>query len=191
MDEAAIEKAGLAPIAADLSRIQSARDTKDIATLFGTPGMPSVFKIFATPDAKQPDKYSLEIGQSGLGLPNRDYYLQDDAKLKEVRAQYLAYIEQMLTLGGVNEAAAKAKDIMAFETSLARVYWPIERLRDADATYNPYAQGAIAFLCAGASIGRRTFRPRKFRRARTSCWGPTDRHSRCRPTRPSTLRWIR
>lgn len=149
MDEAGIEKAGLEPVAADLSRIQAARDKKDIATLFGTSGMPSVFKLFATPDAKHPDKYSLEIGQSGLGLPNRDYYLKDDAKLKDVREQYLAYIEQMLTLGGVTEAAAKAKDIMAFETSLAQVYWPIERLRDADATYNPYSKAQLLAYAPG------------------------------------------
>jgi predicted metalloendopeptidase len=149
MDEAAIEKAGLEPITADLSRIRAARDKKDIATLFGTPGMPSVFKIFATPDAKHPDKYSLEIGQSGLGLPNRDYYLKDDAKLKEVREQYLAYIEQMLTLGGVSDAAAKAKDILAFETSLAQVYWPIERLRDAEATYNPYTKQQLLAYAPG------------------------------------------
>jgi len=149
MDEDGIERAGLEPIAADLSRIQSARDQKDIATLFGTSGMPSVFKIFATPDAKHPDKYSLELGQSGLGLPNRDYYLKDDAKLKDVREQYHAYIEQMLTLGGVTDAATKAKDIMAFETSLARVYWPIERLRDADATYNPYTKAQLLAYAPG------------------------------------------
>ena len=149
MDEAAIENAGLEPIAADLSRIESARDKKDIAALFGTSGMQSVFRIFATPDAKHPDRYSLEIGQAGLGLPNRDYYLKDDARLKEVREKYLSYIERMLGFAGASEAAARARDILAFETSLARVYWPIERLRDADATYNPYTKAQLLAYAPG------------------------------------------
>jgi predicted metalloendopeptidase len=149
MDEAAIEAAGLEPIAQDLSRIEAVRDKKAIAALFGAPGMQSPLGIYATPDAKQPDRYSLKLSQSGLGLPNRDYYVKDDPKLKEVREQYLGYIERMLTLGNVSGAQAKARDILAFETALAQAHWPIERLRDANATYNPYSKAQLLAYAPG------------------------------------------
>ena len=149
MDEAAIEAAGLEPIAADLSRIEAARDRKAIAALFGAPGMQSPIAIYVTPDAKQPDRYALAISQSGLGLPNRDYYLKDDAKLREVREKYRGYIEQMLTLGNVSGAAEKAKNIMAFETALAEVQWPIETMRDANARYNPHSKAQLLAYAPG------------------------------------------
>lgn len=149
MDEAAIEAAGLEPIAEDLARIEAARDKKTVAALFGSPGVQSVFSIYVTPDAKQPDRYTLKISQSGLGLPNRDYYLKDDPKLAEVREKYVAYIEQMLTLGEVKGAAAKARNILAFETALAKVHWPIEKLRDPNATYNPYTKAQLLKYAPG------------------------------------------
>lgn len=149
MDEEAIEAAGLEPIAEGLARIQNARDKKQIAALFGSPGVQSVFGIGALPDLKQPDRYSLAIAQAGLGLPNRDYYVKDDAKLKDVREKYVAYIEQMLTLGEIEAPAKKAKAIMAFETALAKVYWPIERTRDAEANYNPKSKAELIAFAPG------------------------------------------
>ena len=75
------------------------------------------------------------IGQAGLGLPDRDYYLKDDPRLKEIREKYVAYIEQMLTLAAYADATRRPR-IMAFETQ-SRVSWPIEKQRDVDANYNP------------------------------------------------------
>ncbi|WP_116810439.1 M13 family metallopeptidase [Steroidobacter cummioxidans] len=143
MDESVIESKGLQPIEADLARIQAAKTKKDIATLFGSPGFMSTFGIGIEPDLKNPSRYSIDIGQSGLGLPDRDYYLKDDAKLKEHRAKYVAFIEQMLTLGGVPDAAKKAQGIMEFETALAKVQWPLEKRRDAEAMYNPRSKAQL------------------------------------------------
>jgi putative endopeptidase len=164
MDEAAIEANGLAPVEGDLKRIASASTKADIATLFGLPGFASLFDLDLPPDLKNPDRYSVVISQSNLGLPDRDYYLNDDPKLQEIREKYLAYIQQMLTLGNVPDAAAKAADIMAFETAAAKVQWANEKRRDVDATYNPrtkkellaYAPGFPwqAFLDASAIGGR-------------------------------------
>ena len=164
MDQGAIEANGLAPVSADLLRITAAATRRDIATLFGASGFASLFDIDLPPDLKNPDRYSVVISQSSLGLPDRDYYLKDDPKLKEIRAQYVAYIEQMLTLGGVADARAKAKAIMVFETRVAKAQWPIEKRRDVDATYNPrtktqliaYAAGFEwqAFLAASELAGR-------------------------------------
>ena len=149
MDESVIESKGLQPIEEDLARVQAAKTRKDIATLFGSPGFMSTFGIGIEPDLKNPSRYAVDIGQSGLGLPDRDYYLKDDAKLKEHRAKYVAFIEQMLTLGGVPDAAKKARGIMEFETALAKVQWPLEKRRDAEAMYNPRTKAQLVAYAPG------------------------------------------
>ncbi len=149
MDEAGIEAKDLEPLKEDLGRIQAAKTKQDIATLFGQPGIMSTFGVGISPDMKNPSRYSVEIGQSGLGLPDRDYYLKDDAKLKEHREKYLAYIEQMLTLGGVQNAAGKAREILRFETELAKVQWPLARRRDAEANYNPRTKEQLLSYAPG------------------------------------------
>jgi putative endopeptidase len=164
MDQAAIEANGLAPAENDLKRISSASTKTDIARLFGLPGFASLFDLDLPPDPKNPDRYTVFVSQSRLGLPDRDYYLKDDPKLKEIREKYVAYVSQILTLGGVADAGAKAADIMAFETAVARVQWPNEKRRDIDAVYNPrtkqqllsYAPGFPwqTFLDASAVGGR-------------------------------------
>jgi len=137
MDEAAIEANGLAPVQADLQRIAAASTRQELAHLFGEPGFASLFDLQLPADFKNPDRYSVFISQSTLGLPDRDYYLKDDPQLKALRGKYLAYIAQVLTLGGASDAAAQARDIMAFETAVAKAQWPIEKRRDVEAIYNP------------------------------------------------------
>jgi putative endopeptidase len=149
MDEAAIEANGLVPVQDDLKRISAANSKQDIATLFGMAGFASLFDLDLPPDLKNPDQYSVVVSQSRLGLPDRDYYLKDDPKLAEIRTKYTAYIEQMLTLGGVPEAHAKARDIMAFETEAAKLQWPIEKRRDVDATYNPRTKPQLLAYAPG------------------------------------------
>ena len=149
MDQAAIEANGLAPVTADLQRIAAASARKDIATLFGQPGFASLFDLDLPPDLKNPDRYSVVISQSSLGLPDRDYYLKNDPKLQEIRGKYVAYIEQMLALGNVAEAHAKAVAVMAFETQVAKAQWPIEKRRDVDATYNPRTKSQLSVYAPG------------------------------------------
>ncbi|MDB6045108.1 MAG: peptidase [Gammaproteobacteria bacterium] len=149
MDEAAIETNGLAPAAGDLKRIATAATKADIATLFGMPGFTSLFDLDLPPDLKNPDQYSVVISQSHLGLPDRDYYLKDDPKLKEAREKYVAYIAQMLALGGIADSGAKAREIMAFETAAAKAQWPNEKRRDVDATYNPRTKKQLLTYAAG------------------------------------------
>ena len=149
MDQEAIESNGLAPVQDDLKRISAASSKKDISTLFGVAGFASLFDLDLPPDLKSPDRYSVVLSQSHLGLPDRDYYLKDDPKLKEIRAKYTAYIEQILTLAGLPEAHAKAHDIMAFETEAAKLQWPIEKRRDVDATYNPRTKTELVAYAPG------------------------------------------
>ena len=137
MDEAAIEANGLAPAEAELQRIAAAKSRADIARLFGSVGYATLFDVQLIPDNKNPDRYAVVISESSLGLPDRDYYLKDDATLKALREKYVTYVAQMLTLGGSSDPHGQAREIMAFETAVAQGQWPIERRRDVDATYNP------------------------------------------------------
>src|SRR5262245_52943001 len=137
MDVAAIEANGLTPVRADLARIKAAASKKDIAALFGAPGFQSTFGVGPSPDLKDPNVYSIDVTQGGLGLPDRDYYLKDDPQLKTVRAKYEEYIATMLGLADVPDAKASAKRIMAFETAIARVSWPIDERREVKKMYNP------------------------------------------------------
>src|SRR5438046_2777004 len=149
MDEAAIEANGLAPAEADLKRIAAANTHEAIARLFGEPGFASLFDVQLPADFKNPDRYAVIVSESTLGLPDRDYYLKDDAQLKELRAKYVAYIEQMLTLGGVSDAQALAHEIMAFETAASKVQWPIEKRRDVEAIYNPRSKEQLLAFAPG------------------------------------------
>jgi predicted metalloendopeptidase len=149
MDEAAIEANGLGPVQDDLKRISAASSKKDIATVFGMAGFASLFDIDLPPDLKNPDQYSVVISQSQLGLPDRDYYLKDDPKLQEIRAKYTAYIEQILTLGGVPDPGTKARDIMAFETQAAKLQWPIEERRKVEKNYNPRTKTQLLAYAPG------------------------------------------
>jgi predicted metalloendopeptidase len=149
MDQALIEANGLAPAQPDLQRIAAARSRTDIARLFGELGFASLFDVQLPADFKNPDRYSVVISESTLGLPDRDYYLKDDPQLKELRAKYVAYIAQMLTLGGVADAAGKAREVMAFETAASKVQWPIEKRRDVVAVYNPRTRQQLLAFAPG------------------------------------------
>jgi len=149
MDQAAIEANGLTPAEPDLQRIAAARTRADIARLFGEPGFASLFDVQLPPDFKNPDRYCVFISESTLGLPDRDYYLKDDPTLKELRAKYVDYIAQMLSLGGIPDAATKAQAILAFETEAAKVQWPIEKRRDVDAIYNPRTKSQLLAYAPG------------------------------------------
>jgi putative endopeptidase len=149
MDQAAIEANGLTPAQGDLERIAAAHTRAAVAALFGEPGFISLFDVQLPADFKNPDRYCVFISESTLGLPDRDYYLKDDPQLQEIRSKYVAYIAQMLTLGGVADAAAKARDIMAFETAASKVQWSIEKRRDVDAIYNPRTRTQVLAYAAG------------------------------------------
>ena len=149
MDTGGVEAGGLAPAQADLGRIAAATTREALARLFALPGFASLFDIDLPPDFRNPDRYAVVISESSLGLPDRDYYLRDDPQLRALREKYVAYIAQMLRLGGSADAAARARDVMAFETEAAKVQWPIEKRRDVDATYNPRTRGQLLGLAPG------------------------------------------
>ncbi|TCS12699.1 M13 family metallopeptidase [Caulobacter sp. BK020] len=133
MDEAAIEKAGLAPMTAGLARIAAIKTRTDLATVLGGNiradvdalnatdfYTDNVLGLWASPAFDDTSKYAPFLLQGGLGMPDREYYLSDKAAMKTVREKYLAHIARILTLGGVADAEAKAARIMALETKIAQ-----------------------------------------------------------------------
>ena len=143
MDSEAIESAGLAPARPMLDRIAAARDLGDVITLFATPGLPSPVGLFVDPDAKQSDRYALQIVQSGLGLPDRDYYLSNDAKHAGIRGKYHDYLSFMLGQAGYAEPKGAARKVLALETALARATWDRSIERNVDLTYNRVERKAL------------------------------------------------
>ena len=138
MDEAAAEKADSKPIQPYLDDVKNAQTRDDVAALMGRSHRMfggSIFGAFIRDDAKNPDYYTVYLGQAGLGLPDREFYLQD--RFKQQKDRYQQYVAQMLTLAGWPEPEKNAADIVAMETKIAEAHWTRSQSRDRDKTYNP------------------------------------------------------
>jgi len=155
MDEAAIEAAGLEPLRAELARIDALKSKAELPALiahYSQIGVTAPYDIGVGPDARDSTKYAVGIDQSGLGLPDRDYYLRDnDARLKATREKYQAHIARMLELAGESATHSKreAAEILALETSIARAQWTKVELRDPVKTYNKTPYAKLAGLMPG------------------------------------------
>jgi len=121
MDEAAIEKQGIAPIRPELNRIAALKDKLELAAMVArlhASGIPAMFGFRAAADFKNSKVNIANVGQGGLSLPDRDYYLKDDPKSVEIRKRFLEHMERMFGLVGASKESAKA--VMEIETALAR-----------------------------------------------------------------------
>jgi putative endopeptidase len=151
LDTAAIDAAGLAPAQPGLDTIAAARTHEEIAALMERAELrltaPVLFDI--TPDQKDPDHYAVVIFQSGLGLPDRDYYLKEEPAYQETRARYRAHIERLLALANVSDAAAAAASIVELETQIAAAHWSSAQRRERDRTYNPVSREALPQFAPG------------------------------------------
>ncbi|MEO6580823.1 MAG: M13-type metalloendopeptidase [Sphingomicrobium sp.] len=157
MDEAAIEAKGLAPIQPWLGQIKAVQSKGDLPALYaaaGKMGIGTPFGGYVGQDDKNPEEYILSVSQSGLGMPDRDYYLKADPKLVETRAKYLQHLTDMLTLAGEPNAAGRAKAILAFETQIAQGSWTRVENRDATKTYNKMTLAELAKAAPGYDFTR-------------------------------------
>ncbi|HWK35317.1 M13 family metallopeptidase [Sphingomonas sp.] len=139
MDEAAANAKGITPVKPILTAIAGARDKAALIAEAGKLdhiGITGLFGLGIIQDAKDPDTYVVALGQAGLKLPDRDYYLKDDAKLDGIRTAYKAYLTQLLTLAGEPNAAARADAVFALEKAIAAGHWTRIESRDEDKTYN-------------------------------------------------------
>jgi len=151
MDTAQIEKRGLAPAKKDLARFASLKTVDDVARAMGDPAVPadSLFGTFINSDAKRPNQYVMLVTQSGLGMPNRDYYLKDDPALAQTRDAYRKYLVTMLTLAGEKDAQKRGDAVFALETGIAKIHWTAVERRNADKTYNPMTEAELAAYAPG------------------------------------------
>ncbi|SHJ05182.1 putative endopeptidase [Hymenobacter daecheongensis DSM 21074] len=141
MDSMAIEKAGIEPLRPELARIEAIKDLKGLQLALAHQqniGTGSVFSMGVGQDEKNSSQYAVQIYQGGLRLPNRDYYLKDDARSKTIQAAYVTYITNMFKLMGDAPAVAakNAAAVMRIETRLARASKSPVDLRDPYANYN-------------------------------------------------------
>jgi putative endopeptidase len=165
MDEARIEAVGAKAIAPELDAIRAAPDKAALATLMGRGTVdfyPSPFGAYIDSDLKQPNVYATYLGQSGLLLPDRDYYLKPD--FQKQRDAYVKHAATLLGLAGWSDPQAMAQAALAFETKLAEASWTRVQQRDQTTQYNPMSPAELAaqapgfdwaaFL-AGAELGTR------------------------------------
>jgi putative endopeptidase len=152
LDEAHLEALGLKPLQAEFAAIDAIADKSGIPAFIAhlnRIGAGAPYNFYINQDAKNSLQYAVIIHQSGLGMPDRDYYLKDDAKLKDARAKYLAHMATMLGMAGDAEAASHAAAILDFETALAQLQWTRVDNRDPIKTYNKTSIADLPKLMPG------------------------------------------
>jgi putative endopeptidase len=152
MDEPRLENLGLRPLAAEFAQVDAIKNRSEIAGLiahFNQIGVTAPYTPEVHQDAKDSTKYVFDLGQDGLGMPDRDYYLLPDAKMAGARNQYARYVEKMLAMSGDKMAAKDARDVLAIETGLARIQWTKVENRDPVKTYNKFEFAKLAAIAPG------------------------------------------
>jgi len=153
MDTATIEALGIKPLAPLFAKIDALTDKAQLPAFIAylnRVGITAPFDSGVSPDEKDSTQYAVHFGQAGLGLPDRDYYLNDDdAKLNGLREGYQKHIEKMLTMAGDSNAAASAQTILTLETALAKIQWTKVELRDPVKAYNKIATADLNALTPG------------------------------------------
>ena len=140
MNEARVERLGIKPLQAELQLVAGIKHAGDIGPLMGRLdriGIATPLATFIRPDSKHSAQYAFWVTQSGLGLPDRDYYLSDDARLVGFRTKYREHVEKMLRLLGDAAPGKEADKIIALETAMAKLQWTRVANRDPQKTYNP------------------------------------------------------
>ena len=151
MDSTAIEAQGYEPLMGYLQEIESIATTDDVQVAvarFHQSGIFPLFAFYASTDARNSNEVIAQVAQAGLGMPDRDYYLGEDARSAELRVKYIEYMAKIFVLTGNDEATAKAnaEKVMALETRLAKVSMTRLERRDPNKTYNKMTTADLASL---------------------------------------------
>jgi len=138
---------GLEPLQPELDRINAISSRDELAVYFAsaiTRGLDAPFAAQQLTDFLDPSQYAILMAQSGLGLPDREYYFKDDEKSDEIRTQYVAHIGKMFDLAGIEGGAEAAQTVMALETRLAAENMTKEKARDYAGNYQKFALADLA-----------------------------------------------
>lgn len=139
MNEDRIEELGITPIQPMLDRIAGISSHEELTTTMASmrrDGLGGPFSFYISTDARNPEIYALHLSQSGLGLPDRDYYFRDSDDFENIRQEYVKYLTAMLTEAGHAEPEAAAQRVYDLEHQLAGHHWTRLEIRDAEARYN-------------------------------------------------------
>lgn len=140
MNTDALNELGISPLLPGLARLAEIDTLDELVSAFGrasidTTATPISFRIGT--DRSNSDRHQLGVSIGGIGLPDRDYYLEDTERFLEIREAYVAHIERMLDFAGVEDSTAKAATILEVETRISEHIWPRADRRNRDLTYNP------------------------------------------------------
>ena len=140
MNTDALNERGISPLLPGLSQLAQIDTAQELVAAFGrsridTTASPISFGIGA--DRSNADRHQLGVSIGGIGLPDRDYYLEDTEQYLNIRAEYTAHIERILDFANIEDSAAKASTVLAVETRIAEHLWPRADRRNRDLTYNP------------------------------------------------------
>ena len=147
LDSARVEALGVTPLKGELARIAALKSSAELPAMFAHLARIGVARPFGAgvgADPKKSTTNAVQIGQSGLTLPDRDYYLNNDARMTAVRKSYAEYLAKLFTLAEQPDAAGAASRVIALETAIAGKQWERARNRDRNAIYNPMTVAKLA-----------------------------------------------
>ncbi len=146
MEEARIETLGVEPLKNGLAQINAIAGSKDLPAAFARAARSGVrlpFSVSVGADQRNSNAYIVQIGQSALGMPDRDYYLRTDERFVAIRKVYTTYIARLFALANQPDPEGAAARIVSLETELAKQQWDRARNRDRNATYNKMTVGTL------------------------------------------------
>lgn len=155
MDEALVNEKGVEPLTMNLKGIEALTSHDDIMTYFGAEnpnGLDGPFNFYVGQDDKDSTRYVVFFVQSGLGLPNRDYYFDESERGRFLVQEYQGYISRILSLAGHDNAQAAAARVVDLETTLAEHHWTKVENRDADKVYNPFTDVELTSLLSNLNL---------------------------------------
>ncbi|MBT2160863.1 M13 family metallopeptidase [Zobellia barbeyronii] len=138
---------GASPLQPEFDKVDSINNYDDLATYFAYAnkyGISVPLTLFVYQDLKNPTIYTVYTYQGGLGLPDREYYLKDDDRSKEIRAKYVEHIKKMFDLAGIQAAEKAAVKIMSIETAIAEKHLEKEKTRDLVSLYNMFPTDTLS-----------------------------------------------
>jgi putative endopeptidase len=155
MNEEKVNSLGVTPLAKIFADIEALSDHAEVAAYFGTGselGLRAPIGIRVSQDVRSPDRYVIIASQSGLGMPDREYYFDDSERGLQLRDAYQGYMESMFDLAGKADAAAAAERLMRLETALAEHQWTRVANRDPVARYNKLLDADLSAMLSNVNL---------------------------------------
>ncbi|MEM8670240.1 MAG: M13-type metalloendopeptidase [Planctomycetota bacterium] len=149
-------EAGIKPVLKLITRIDRARNKADLVGVMGMlsrNGVSGPFGFYVNNDAKKSDRYAVYVTQSGLTLPDRDYYLEDDKRYQKLRAELKEYIALMLGHVGTHDPSSAAEIVFQIESKIAQYHWTNTENRDPVKTYNKMSSDEVQALMTNVDWG--------------------------------------